>query len=504
MPPTLAKKQSAAQRLTVIQLARLGDFLQTTPLLAALNSQKDKIIQTVVQPAQAALAWASGLVDQVYLLNPHDLQDILQQYQVWPLKAAQLKGQLDWLKDIKSDTTYNLNFSHLAALASGYVNSGQRRGWHFVGRKLTGEDWMAFVMAMAGQRRFSRMHLSDILASYADPPAPLLTRLAFIEQAAAQQKADALLGDISGPVVALQLGANHRLRRWPSGNFVGLARQLISQGASLVLVGSHTETPLARKFMQRLSDAPLLNLMGLTDIPTLASVLARMDLVVSSDTGTLHLATAVGTTCLALYMGPAQVHETGPYGEAHLTLQARQQCAPCVEANPVCKGQAPCRYLINPDMASRAAMALLQRHSPAQVVSALAIHNDISAFAGRFDSFGLSYQPLDNPPLNLENALALSLREMGRVIQRSQYQGQDMGKEINAAYRPDRTADRKQMELLLRQMRELALASDNFANWPAELHPALEALRSLEKNKPARLAQAWQAAAQTMEICLAY
>ncbi len=484
--------------IMVLQLARIGDFLQTTPLLAALKADSATALQVLVPPACAPLAWSSKLVDEVYVFNPRDLQEALEQELNWPLKAARLNGLLGGLKDIKPQTAYNLNFSKLAALAMHFMRPGQSRGWQFAQGKLVGESWMAFVMAMAGRRRLSRMHLSDILASYANPAQPPLERLACHASAPDLEQAEQLLaGCGKGPLVGLQLGANHRLRRWPTESFAALARGLQGKGAQIVLLGSQAEQPLAAKFMRNMDGAPILNLMGRTSLTELAAVLSRLDLLVSSDTGTLHMGSAVGTTCLALYMGPAQVHETGPYGVKHLTLQARQHCAPCAEANPQCQGLAPCRYFITPEMAARVCSGLLQGQTPAEAAAVLGRQEAVTALQAKWDNFGLRYQPLLDPPLTLEDALALSLREMGRVILRSRYAGsmEELKGEF-AAYRPPAPEVKAELVVLLKFVRQLAQGGN------PPLPATLQHLHGLYAHGPSRLQPGWLAAGQVLELAV--
>jgi hypothetical protein len=274
---------------------------------------------------------------------------------------------------------------------------------------------------------------------------------------------------------------------------------LVEQGCRLALLGTESEKGLGEKFLQRFDSAAVLNLMGKTDLNTLAAVLARMDLVVSSDTGTLHLATAVGVPCLALFMGPAQVHETGPYGDRHLTLQALRHCAPCLEASPSCLGQAPCRYAINPDATARVCLSLLAGQSPAQ--AARHAGNDTAAFQGYWDSFGLSYIPLRaSLPLSLEQAQALALREMGRILLRSAYQSRetDLRRELEIGYRPPRREHRGQLADLSASCSRLA------AGQIPELPPCLQPLAALVQQPPLRLAQAWQAAAQALNVIIEF
>jgi ADP-heptose:LPS heptosyltransferase len=435
---------SSENRHLVLQLARLGDFLQTTPLLAALKEKGP--VQVLTPPAQAPLAWASGLADEVHILDP-DVLNMLMGQEGGPaaVRQAGVNAQLAPLKDLRPDVAINLNFTPLAALALASCQARRIRGWRFQesgegASRLTGEEWMPFIFQLAAFRRLSRMHLSDILASYADPPGPPLPSLAHRVSAKAGTAGEALLAAAPARSVGLQLGANSPLRRWPLNNFAALSRALLAQGIGVVLVGSHREEDLAQRFLQQMEGSrdKIINLCGRTDLLSLGAVLKRLELVISGDTGTLHLASAVGSLCLALYMGPAQVHETGPYGAAHLTLQARHTCQPCTEENPFCKGQAPCRFFIKSDMVIRASLGLMRKTPLKQLAAQLGLGRQTEAYQGEFDRFGLTYQPLCMPlKMTREYALALSLREAGRALLRSSYRSEPerLQQEISQYYR---------------------------------------------------------------------
>jgi 3-deoxy-D-manno-octulosonic-acid transferase/heptosyltransferase-1 len=73
-----------------------------------------------------------------------------------------------------------------------------------------------------------------------------------------------------------------------------------------------------------------LNLGGQTTLRELACLYRKARLVVSTDSGPMHLAAAVGTPVVALF-GPTDPARTGPYGPGHQVIQASLDCAPCLK-----------------------------------------------------------------------------------------------------------------------------------------------------------------------------
>jgi ADP-heptose:LPS heptosyltransferase len=124
-------------------------------------------------------------------------------------------------------------------------------------------------------------------------------------------------------LVGLHIGARDPARRWPPKRFAALGDLLWAiQGAALVLTGNAAERTLADEVMRELH-APALDLVGRTDLGSFAAVIARLDLLVTNDTGAAHLAAASGTPSVILF-GPTQPAHRAPLDRArHRALDAR-------------------------------------------------------------------------------------------------------------------------------------------------------------------------------------
>ena len=102
--------------------------------------------------------------------------------------------------------------------------------------------------------------------------------------------------------VGLQLGASHPARQWPQEAFARTGDGLW-QAARLcpVLLGTPAEKPLARAYAQH-ARGPFLDAVGATSLPVLAGLVARLRLLVTNDTGTMHLAAGLGIPSLAIFL----------------------------------------------------------------------------------------------------------------------------------------------------------------------------------------------------------
>jgi len=130
-------------------------------------------------------------------------------------------------------------------------------------------------------------------------------------------------------VVALNPGASHPVNRWDPRQFAALADRLSEDaGIEVMVVGGKEDIPLSDT-IAAFSRSSLTLLTGKTTLAELGSILKRCDLLVSGDTGPMHLATAVGTRVVSLF-GAADPERTGPVGRGDRVLQAASvSCVPC-------------------------------------------------------------------------------------------------------------------------------------------------------------------------------
>ena len=149
-----------------------------------------------------------------------------------------------------------------------------------------------------------------------------------------EQAADGLAKELGfGPsdrVVALHAGANWLLKRWPSHRFVELADRLTERCRARVLfIGGEGDLPLIESIAGRMRSRPIIAA-GRTTFRQMGAVLKRTSLLISNDSGPLHMGMAVGVPVIALF-GPTDPKLTGPVsGDKGVTLFGSIGCpVPC-------------------------------------------------------------------------------------------------------------------------------------------------------------------------------
>ena len=140
------------------------------------------------------------------------------------------------------------------------------------------------------------------------------------------------LGILDGRLlIGMNPGATYGLAKcWSPERFGELGKRLVEKwNASILLFGKAEEKSTAQEILRQLGEGGY-DLTGKTDLLQLAAILKRCQLLVTNDTGTMHVATAVGTPVVAIF-GPTDPIATGPWGEGHRVVKKEVSCSPCLK-----------------------------------------------------------------------------------------------------------------------------------------------------------------------------
>ncbi len=338
-PPVIAPPAPAAPRLLAVKLADFGDALLTTPALGVIRRALPAARIDVLTTPIGAIAYRHvGLVDEILTFekSAYDRPAAGLRRPLAPLGLGRVlrARRYDAVALFHHLTTRygavkhaSLVLSTGAPIRAGLAWPGARRAWFLSHAAVDlGYDRAHVVesgLAVAGALLAALGMAPEAIAA-ADPQAE--RRLTFVPGPAAEAAAERLLsasgpwdraapaspgGGGRGPLVAMHpgTGAYSPARRWSPAGFAEVAEGLAARGASVVVVGTAadgTSEMIAR------CRAPLRDLTGQTDLPTLAAVLGRMDLLVGNDSGVMHLATAMSTPVVAVF-GPSNPVAWGPW-----------------------------------------------------------------------------------------------------------------------------------------------------------------------------------------------
>ncbi len=161
------------------------------------------------------------------------------------------------------------------------------------------------------------------------------------------------------PLVLLNPGARWWNKRWPAAAF-GRTMECIAAArpdTRFAILGGQEDIPLAEEIFRHAPNRTL-NLAGQTSLHEVIEVIRAAQLIITNDTGPMHMAAATGTPMIALF-GPTNPARTGPYGANARVMKVSLPCAPCLSQRCHWPEKMECLTAIRPETVSAAALKLL-------------------------------------------------------------------------------------------------------------------------------------------------
>ncbi len=294
-------------RVLCVRFSSIGDVLLTTPLVRALHRRHpDAELYFVTKRAMAPLVLENPKLDKVIELEPN-------------ARITDLAGRLRALRPTHGlDLHGSLRSAALRLLVpcqwSGYSK-----------RKLARTVLIAAKINMYGkhvpvpERYFEAARALDVQPDGGPPE--------FFLAPAARERVARWLGErgLDGhPLAALAPGAAHATKRWPLRHWRALAEQLRGMGYGLVAVGGAGDRQLAGELGPGVPNAA-----GEFTLQETGACLARATVLVSGDTGVMHMATGVGTRVVALFGPTVEPFGFFPYASRAEVLERDLSCRPC-------------------------------------------------------------------------------------------------------------------------------------------------------------------------------
>jgi lipopolysaccharide heptosyltransferase I len=343
------------ERVLVVKPSSIGDVVHALPVLMALR---------IGRPAWR-ITW---LVEEeaADLLRDHPLLDglIVSGRRRWgrrrpgeargaPLAEAMALGRA--LRGGAFDLVLDLQGLAKSAVPAWLSGAAVRVGFADA-RELAWAACTHWVDCPAGARHAVERYLAMAEAVGA---ARVAAQFPLPASEVAEARAAGWLGSEGArPVVALSATARWDTKRWEPDRFARVADALAAEvGAAIVLLGGPGDRDATAAIARRMSQAPLC-LAGETSLADLVAILKRVSLLITVDSGPMHLAAALGRPLVALF-GPTDPRRTGPYGAAQAVVRRSLPCSPCLKRRCQIREERLCLRLIGEDDVADAARRLL-------------------------------------------------------------------------------------------------------------------------------------------------
>jgi ADP-heptose:LPS heptosyltransferase len=345
---------SAPARILLLRLERIGDLVMAAPAIADVRTLAPAAdIDLVVGSWNAAIARSLPDVTRVETLDARWLARggglgpgrLLKAAAAWRSRRYDLA--INFEPDIRSNILLAVSgASRTAGWASGGGGPVLDVALDYDPTRHTTDNARRLVAAALGRT----------------PPASSRTMIAIPEPLRAAALAG--LGSHGRPLVGVHVSGGRAIKQWDPERFAAFARRLADeQGATIVATGSAGDRAMVTAFIAAVGGNRVIDAAAAgDDLLGAAALLAQLDLLVTGDTGPMHLAAAVGTPVVAIF-GPSDPARYATSGPDDRIVRVDLPCSPCnrIRRPPSrCVGHTPdCLVHVSVDAVHAAAVSVL-------------------------------------------------------------------------------------------------------------------------------------------------
>ncbi len=321
----------------VVKLSSLGDLFHVLPAVHLLKEGLGLSIDWMTQPEYAELVSCFDDVDRVL---------------TFPRRRF-FRSFPSWISDLRRET-YDYVFDFQGLFKSG-LSARLSRAQSRIGPSYHREGAKLFYHEIAGspdKARHAVEEALDFVRHFDVAAGATVFPVTFPEPS---------LDEVSLRVAYLPC-SRWITKNWPPEHVAALIRSVHERvGGTAFLLGGKEDMAVCAS-IERMAGTPARNLCGQTSIPELGGYLNKMDLVITVDSGPMHMAAALGVPVLALF-GSTDPKRTGPYGTGHRVLQhGGLSCQPC--RSRVClrpEKDIACMRDLRPERVAESVFALLDQ-----------------------------------------------------------------------------------------------------------------------------------------------
>jgi lipopolysaccharide heptosyltransferase II len=353
-------RPAAPRRILLLRLERIGDLVMTLPAIADVRAfAPEAQIDLVVGGWNADLARALDPPVQVGTLDAAWLARGGGGAGLRPLLSAAAR----WRRE-RYDLAINFEPDIRSNLLLAWSGARWTAGFRSAGGGPALDVALDYDRSAHTTDNARRLVATAFEATAFETASGPLVQPRLRLDRATTDAAERRLAGAAPPLVGLHVSGGRAIKQWDLDRFTEVASRLIaSKGATIVLTGGPGDRPLVDEVKRRLADAAVIDVAGSLDLLALSAILARLGLLVTGDTGPMHLAAAVGTPTVSIF-GPSDPARYAPRGADHRVVRVDIPCGPCnrIRLPPArCVGHTPdCLRLVTADAVYRAAVAALE------------------------------------------------------------------------------------------------------------------------------------------------
>jgi len=344
-------------KILVVNLLRLGDFIQGIPALNELKTRHPKARLDVLthKPVQA-LQTMLPIVSQWWTLNRDELQVGLGDGAIPMLTSfSVLQETLDRINEEKYDLIVNLTHTQYAGWICGYLQSHEKLGLEIDvrGEAHFHSPWFRYLDTRARQPDVDCFNYTDVFAQACGGRVQS-TKWPLVTTSTGHQEVKDLNLKRQSTIV-IQPFTSDPKKDWSTQAWRELIRKLHTQHQVVVLAAPSEQTRLNDLLAEESASV----VKAVLSLDGALALLQQSDLLITGDTSIKHLANAGRARVLELALGSSDPKRTGAHKANSLVLQSRVACSPCPHSSSCSRATHVCSEDIHPDLVEQAVECLL-------------------------------------------------------------------------------------------------------------------------------------------------
>ncbi len=305
-------------KIVIVNLLYLGDLLFSTPFIRNLRKNYPEAQLDIVVNAKFR---------DIIKNNPH-LDGVYAFDKRWGLKKS-----CEFAKALRVenyDLGLNIHGSYRSLILTRLINPGYSMGFCQPG----GSFFLDRRVLKEGE------HMVEVYLNFLKNLGVQIKagqELELIIEEKAQERMDSLLtahrAGQEDILIGLNTGGTWPTKRWTKEGFAGLARLLLDQGLKIIFLGGAEDLERVQDILDMVEcKGSIIEATASTDLMELAALINRCSLVISGDTGPVHVAAALGVPTVTIF-GPSDDKKYRPYGPGHEIVKLDLDCQPCGKHN---------------------------------------------------------------------------------------------------------------------------------------------------------------------------
>lgn len=335
-------KRTVFRKILIVKPSSLGDVVHSLPFLSAVKQCfPEAEIHWVIAKGLEGLLEGHPLIDGLIIINKDNWKNLSRA----GATLSEIRALYRQLRNERYDVVVDLQGLLRSGLITQATHASLRIGFH---EAREGSRFF-YTHKVRGGREIHAveryMKVAEELGCYAHDiafPFPITRSASDIT---------ASLVDL-GPYAVMVPGARWKTKLWPAESFGKVASMLPLRS---IVVGSGTDKTIADEVVA-CSEERAVSMAGKTSLKELIEIMRNAEVVITNDSGPMHIAAALGIPVIAIF-GPTSPKRTGPYGNGHIVFQSDAACVPCFKRS--CR-DIRCMKEIKPDAVYQQAIEIVQ------------------------------------------------------------------------------------------------------------------------------------------------